>query len=285
MEGFTVFQMFPTELRLDIWELALAEETSSKRLVILHDLRAIPRKKLCSPLLSVNTESRRCALKLYSIKLSIYQVPPPKPNPLYLSSYIRYKPNDNEIIFPYNAADFFLENTQELLNNIEQREACCAGVLYVSAKADRFLITTNAPWELSWNLITSRIQTPTLETIENVVLAEDRTHYCNHAMYGNFFRLKRPSLNQYINEREPYEMSTTRANLLWRTHIFTGLKRWDHLWYDFNSRNENHKILRKLNGQPDIRQWTATDDSVIGDTKAREEIESDYNDLNKGFPL
>ncbi|KAI0160777.1 hypothetical protein GGR57DRAFT_456284 [Xylariaceae sp. FL1272] len=312
MEEFTVFQMLPTELRLDIWEQALAEETSSKRLVILNNLRAIPLKNLCSPLLSVNMESRACALKLYNTKLDIYQVPSPQPDPFCYDKYINYVPTDHGIMFPYGAADFFARNTEELLNNIEERGTGGSGVLYVSAKADRFVITSRAklrwtgavlpigedndelletfyaealrkmtgdprqPWEISWNLITSRIQTPTLQSIESVVLAEDRAHYSDDIMYERAPRKENLTLESYIKEREPYEMSTPRANLLWRTDIFTSLKYWDHLWFDHSARNKNHAVLRKANGQPDIRRWIATKDSVIEDTKAREEMVADY---------
>ncbi|KAI1262857.1 hypothetical protein F5Y18DRAFT_429728 [Xylariaceae sp. FL1019] len=79
MSVFKFFSQLPAELRLMIWELALAEELAN-RLVILYQFRIVPTSNIVSPLLFVNAESRACALALYSMKVTIYRIPPLKPD-------------------------------------------------------------------------------------------------------------------------------------------------------------------------------------------------------------
>ncbi|KAI0160778.1 hypothetical protein GGR57DRAFT_456285 [Xylariaceae sp. FL1272] len=79
MSLFKPFNDLPKELRLTIWELALAEELTS-RLVILYQFCIIPTKNIISPLLSVNAESRGCALALYDTKVTIYRMPALEPD-------------------------------------------------------------------------------------------------------------------------------------------------------------------------------------------------------------
>ncbi|KAI1383005.1 uncharacterized protein F4822DRAFT_421814 [Hypoxylon trugodes] len=63
----------PAELRLRIWEQALVNE-SAGRVVILDERNntIYPFKSLASPLLSVNVESRSCALEFYGTKLNVW---------------------------------------------------------------------------------------------------------------------------------------------------------------------------------------------------------------------
>ncbi|KAI1776679.1 hypothetical protein F4818DRAFT_440078 [Hypoxylon cercidicola] len=71
------FNTLPTELRLLVWNRALLEEASTGRIVFfdLDSSRVIPTKHLVSPMLTLNRESRYCALKFYSMKLTVARVP------------------------------------------------------------------------------------------------------------------------------------------------------------------------------------------------------------------
>ncbi|KAI1870334.1 uncharacterized protein JN550_005262 [Neoarthrinium moseri] len=81
---FTVFGKLPYELRLMIWEMALAEESSCRTVLfdILPSLGTIkgpgspwtiyPTKEMASAFLRVNQESRALALKHYPYKLNVY---------------------------------------------------------------------------------------------------------------------------------------------------------------------------------------------------------------------
>ncbi|KAI2472734.1 hypothetical protein F4781DRAFT_444437 [Annulohypoxylon bovei var. microspora] len=70
------FNNFPKELRLLIWEEALLQE-SSERIVLLTPahFQIIPSKSLVSPMLTVNKESRYCALKFFDLKLPLFKLP------------------------------------------------------------------------------------------------------------------------------------------------------------------------------------------------------------------
>ncbi|XXG98935.1 hypothetical protein Hte_005268 [Hypoxylon texense] len=73
-----LFPDFSTETRLMIWEEALREEASN-RIVFLDTRtgRVIPTKHLASPLLSVNKESRQCALRFFGMKLTVERLKEP----------------------------------------------------------------------------------------------------------------------------------------------------------------------------------------------------------------
>ncbi|KAI1764986.1 hypothetical protein GGR53DRAFT_530069 [Hypoxylon sp. FL1150] len=69
------FSSLPTELRLQIWEHALYEETE-KRLVLTYGWNKIfPMKRLVSPLLSVNPECRAVAKSFYNFNPKVYRCP------------------------------------------------------------------------------------------------------------------------------------------------------------------------------------------------------------------
>lgn len=74
-ETFHLFPDLPKELRLKIWEQAMIEARPSRR-IIIDEGRVVPFKRLISPLLLVNYESRTCAKAFYNVKLDIYAVPP-----------------------------------------------------------------------------------------------------------------------------------------------------------------------------------------------------------------
>ncbi|KAI1262863.1 hypothetical protein F5Y18DRAFT_438671 [Xylariaceae sp. FL1019] len=129
----------PTELRLNVWELALENETSndsSNRLIILYQIRVIPTKNLISPLLSTTRESRRCALKYYNVKLAIYKVPTPQPNEAFYQLWVdAVKANKflaarkHQCFPPYPAESMewlhtgsFQINTKQIVANIENLE-------------------------------------------------------------------------------------------------------------------------------------------------------------------
>ncbi|KAI1320316.1 hypothetical protein F5Y16DRAFT_85367 [Xylariaceae sp. FL0255] len=85
MPVFTPFPRLPVELRLQVWEDALAEELRERqdRLTLLLHTRSIymaPMKHLASPFLSVSRETRECALKVYETRLMVFRMPTPKPD-------------------------------------------------------------------------------------------------------------------------------------------------------------------------------------------------------------
>ncbi|KAI0152908.1 hypothetical protein GGR57DRAFT_469452 [Xylariaceae sp. FL1272] len=178
--NFPKFSLLPAELRLDIWEEAVREEATN-RLVILIDTRVVPIKKLISPLLSVNRESRTRALKMYDTKLNIYRLPSPKPDRHWIgrrNEFLEWKrlgyppPSQTpqfegldelldelpdldvfgDIFDDFFASSFkrlddmdpfmlFHSDTEKIIHNIEER-GTDSGTLYVSAEYDAFVITT-----------------------------------------------------------------------------------------------------------------------------------------------
>lgn len=78
LETFSRFPQLPTELRLQIWEMALLNLHPRPNWVkyFFCDVRyhILPSKKLIDALLSVNQESRQQALGFYDIKLPIYRI-------------------------------------------------------------------------------------------------------------------------------------------------------------------------------------------------------------------
>lgn len=66
------FSQLPVELRLQCWEAALQQEAQNC-LVFVHEhsRKILPTRRLCSALLSVNSESRRCALGFYTTQLPV----------------------------------------------------------------------------------------------------------------------------------------------------------------------------------------------------------------------
>lgn len=62
---------FPSEIRLEIWDLFLDDEARGRR-VVVWDGRVMPFAHLASPLLSVSVETRECALVFYLTKVNIY---------------------------------------------------------------------------------------------------------------------------------------------------------------------------------------------------------------------
>ncbi|KAI0160775.1 hypothetical protein GGR57DRAFT_519664 [Xylariaceae sp. FL1272] len=88
--AFTMFNQLPPELRLMIWEHALAEELTRRRLSV-YQTRIIALKHLNSPLLSVNAESRSCALRLYNTVVEVYRVPSPKPHEARFDEYVKFQ--------------------------------------------------------------------------------------------------------------------------------------------------------------------------------------------------
>ncbi|OTB05401.1 hypothetical protein M426DRAFT_139468 [Hypoxylon sp. CI-4A] len=72
------FNELPTELRLQVWEEFLLQETE-KRLVVVDTKRLtiFPMKRLISPLLTVNSESRTLTKTFYDYTIDIYTLVDP----------------------------------------------------------------------------------------------------------------------------------------------------------------------------------------------------------------
>lgn len=79
---FINFPLLPKELRDQIWQEALLKPEKRTRVVVLYvgfsghgkGKHVMPCKHLISPLLVVNNESRKHALKFYHVKLPVYRV-------------------------------------------------------------------------------------------------------------------------------------------------------------------------------------------------------------------
>lgn len=78
LETFGRFPQLPTELRLQIWEMALLNlhpRPNWVKYFFCHvRYHILPSKKLIDALLSVNQESWQQALGFYDIKLPIYRI-------------------------------------------------------------------------------------------------------------------------------------------------------------------------------------------------------------------
>ncbi|KAJ4418846.1 hypothetical protein N0V82_005292 [Gnomoniopsis sp. IMI 355080] len=75
----TTLHKFPelsAELRLEVWRLFLNDEVFGRR-VVIWDGRVVPFAHLASPLLSVNVETRECALEFYPTKVDVYSLRQP----------------------------------------------------------------------------------------------------------------------------------------------------------------------------------------------------------------
>ncbi|KAI0834327.1 hypothetical protein F5Y06DRAFT_306777 [Hypoxylon sp. FL0890] len=72
------FDKLPVEIRLLMWEEALLEESSGRLIILDHSThRVLPFKSLVSPMLTINKESRSCALNFFTIKLTVCKLPGP----------------------------------------------------------------------------------------------------------------------------------------------------------------------------------------------------------------
>ncbi|KAI1262856.1 hypothetical protein F5Y18DRAFT_396506 [Xylariaceae sp. FL1019] len=278
---FILFKMFPPELRLEIWAAALDIELEN-RLPVLLDTRIYPAKKLISPLLSVNTESRACALAVYDTKLAVYRVPFPVPDDLcYNEHFVEVDGVDMEYDGDWIDQDMFLDTTAYLIDNAEN-QGTCSGAVYVSAKKDRFVLpgmfdlndvsvfshvegpywtaaaaelrrVPRCPDQLSLKHVTAALPIPAVKAIETIILAQ--VSYANQDC-GQFSDVV--SFDQYVKDCEPYEYSLHDAKLNWDAKTFTGLKNWEHLWCFNNSLNEflQMMFLTKDAGCLDIRRWS-----------------------------
>ncbi|KAI0831592.1 hypothetical protein F5Y06DRAFT_307732 [Hypoxylon sp. FL0890] len=76
---FSMFSKLPLEIRLQIWRMALHQETE-KRFVIVDVMERFvyPMRRLISPLLAVNTESRETAMAFFNLKLDVHRNPNPR---------------------------------------------------------------------------------------------------------------------------------------------------------------------------------------------------------------
>ncbi|KAI0376165.1 hypothetical protein F5Y04DRAFT_286203 [Hypomontagnella monticulosa] len=73
---FRLFSELSPKLRMLIWEAALYQETEYRLVPVEKYSRTIyPMKRLVSPLLSANRESRAAAKKFYNLVLAIYRFP------------------------------------------------------------------------------------------------------------------------------------------------------------------------------------------------------------------
>ncbi|KAI0160776.1 hypothetical protein GGR57DRAFT_499455 [Xylariaceae sp. FL1272] len=144
---FPLFQTLPTELRLMIWEQAIAEELKSRR-IALYETRLIPLKQHNSALLSVSKESRVCARKVYNLSLTVYRVPWPEPNPAtYNNSYESFQgikesdESDEESLFIRDIySPIFRRPTSALIDTIEARGRR-EGIIHISPAYDQLILT------------------------------------------------------------------------------------------------------------------------------------------------
>ncbi|KAI4861177.1 hypothetical protein F4820DRAFT_79433 [Hypoxylon rubiginosum] len=119
------FNELPMELRLQVWKEALLEE-SSNRIVFL-DVRlsrVIPTKHLASPLLSVNYESRKCALEFFTMTLNVKRLLEPVG---YESFFVEPEVGGPPYISPVIASHYIEDGTH--------------GVLYLSPRYDIFFVS------------------------------------------------------------------------------------------------------------------------------------------------
>ncbi|OTA97165.1 hypothetical protein M434DRAFT_386887 [Hypoxylon sp. CO27-5] len=79
------FCKLPPEIRIQIWEIALHQETE-KRLVVadVRDHVVYPMRRLISPLLTVNRESREIAKTFFSFTLDVHRIPDPAKRDFFL---------------------------------------------------------------------------------------------------------------------------------------------------------------------------------------------------------
>ncbi|KAI1768374.1 hypothetical protein GGR53DRAFT_462342 [Hypoxylon sp. FL1150] len=74
----STFSSFPPEIREMVWNAALYHEARSRFVVLQSHQRPFLYKYLCSPLLSLNWESRQYALEFYSIKVKVFHAKSPR---------------------------------------------------------------------------------------------------------------------------------------------------------------------------------------------------------------
>lgn len=144
------FSELPPELRLAIWEHALQDEASS-RLVLLHETshRVLPFRYLASPLLSVNMEARRVALKFYDIKLPVWPALPANSvvvrsmRVLYLNHWRNHPvPESMEywVDFGMEVEEVIDKSFKEGASNRgESSRSRNGGTVYLSSRHDRFV--------------------------------------------------------------------------------------------------------------------------------------------------
>ncbi|KAK6858176.1 hypothetical protein PG995_005875 [Apiospora arundinis] len=156
MSTFTAFPELPPELRVMIWKLALANEAHD-RIALVHreSLRIVPSKLMISPLLEVNCESRKEALRHYSYRLDILNVPAPQ---VELMTYDKYRrrlvplsaeagPEEIGIhtkryYWEKHAGREMYRPIKSLLNSeLDNSQSSKAGCVYLSLKNDRFLLS------------------------------------------------------------------------------------------------------------------------------------------------
>ncbi|KAI1501033.1 hypothetical protein F5X99DRAFT_428992 [Biscogniauxia marginata] len=111
-----------------IWEFALLEE-SSNRLVLLHEIQVIPLKRLVSPFLMVNVESRYHARAFYNVAVSVHAIRPPGENQTRSHPPRLRLPILNE----------FRDPTGEIVGDFGDDEAGNKGLLYLSPQYDTFV--------------------------------------------------------------------------------------------------------------------------------------------------
>ncbi|KAI1449498.1 hypothetical protein F5Y02DRAFT_428803 [Annulohypoxylon stygium] len=78
---FTTFSSLPTELRWQIWEDALYQETKNQTMVIQRFDFVFPTQRHVSPLLATNRESRERAKAFYNFVLDVTVISPIRPPP------------------------------------------------------------------------------------------------------------------------------------------------------------------------------------------------------------
>ncbi|KAK8859756.1 hypothetical protein PGQ11_010490 [Apiospora arundinis] len=156
MSTFTAFPELPPELRVMIWKVALANEAHD-RVALVHreSLRIVPSKLMISPLLEVNCESRKEALRHYSYRLDILNVPAPQ---VELMTYDKYRrrlvrlsaeagPEEIGIhtkryYWEKHAGREMYRPIKSLLNSeLDNSQSSKAGCVYLSLKNDKFLLS------------------------------------------------------------------------------------------------------------------------------------------------
>ncbi|KAK8062880.1 hypothetical protein PG997_014977 [Apiospora hydei] len=152
MAKFTLFPRLARELQIMIWEEVLGGETDD-RIVFVHrdSLRIMPvaGKRLVSPLLSVNRQSRAEALRRYSCRLDIMKVPT---SPMPIQSVERWASerglSDKHTKEGLNERYWYSREAAETYNNIEENLktqldtiGTVKGCVYLNPHADKFLLS------------------------------------------------------------------------------------------------------------------------------------------------
>lgn len=130
--SFDLFPELPPELRALIWKFSLHQEARS-RIVPIHRRRILPGMYLCSPILSVNVESRYSAQRFYNARVSVSLI-----SSLRLLDF----PNLHTFQLRCDGGGHDMEEVMERWATATEKSSCASdrGVVYVSPEFDTFFL-------------------------------------------------------------------------------------------------------------------------------------------------